>query len=91
VLAMGDQWAGSPVDLAERLDRSLIGMNADYRTFRAQGRINSPQVLLVAEDEIYRWSKEVRGKLGGQSKIPHVDPTLEGELVASLAEFCVQA
>lgn len=87
VLAMGNHWAGNSLDLAERLDRELIGMNADYRTFRAQGRINPPQVLVVLEDEIYRWSKEVRGKLGGQSKIPHVDPTLEGELVASLAKF----
>lgn len=86
VLAMGNGWTGNSVDLAERLDRSLIVMNADYRTFRAQGRINLPKVLLVGEDEIYRWSKEVRGKLGGQSKIPHIDPTLEGELVASLAE-----
>ena len=88
VLAMGNPRAESSLSLAERLDRALAGMNADYRTFRAQGRINSPQVLVVAEDEIYRWSKEVRGKLGGQSKIPHIDPTLEGELVASLAMFC---
>jgi hypothetical protein len=88
VLAMGNPGVGSSLDLAERLDRALAGTNADYRTFRAQGRINTPQVLMVAEDEIYRWSKQVRGKLGGQSKIPHIDPTLEGELVASLAKFC---
>ena len=42
---------------------------------------------IVGEDEIDRWSKEVRGTRGGQSKIPHVDPTLEGELVQSLARF----
>lgn len=88
VLAMGNLWTGSSSELAQRLDRALAGMNADYRTFRAQGRIDTPQVMVVAEDEIYRWSKEVRCKLGGQSKIPHIDPTLEGELVASLAEFC---
>jgi len=87
VLAMGNGWTGNSIDLAERLDYALTGMNADYRTFRAQGRINCPQVLVVLEDEIYRWSKEVRGKLGGQSKIPHIDPTLEGELVASLSRF----
>jgi len=87
VLAMGNGCAG-PLDLAERLDRALVATNADYGTFRAQGRINAPLVLAVPEDEIYRWSKEVRGKLGGQSKIPHIDPTLEGELVASLARFC---
>lgn len=87
VLAMGNNAAGDPLDLAQRLDRALISSNADYGTFRAQGRINAPRVLVVGEDEIYRWSKEVRGKLGGQSKIPHIDPTLEGELVASLAAF----
>ena len=88
VLAIGRRGGGSPVDLGERLDRALMNLNADYRTFRAQGRISAPKVLTVPEDEIYRWSKEVRGKLGGQSKIPHIDPTLEGELVASLARFC---
>lgn len=87
VLAMGSGWSGSPVDLAHALDGALGAMNADYRTFRDQGRINPPRVLVVLEDEIYRWSKEVRGKLGGQSKIPHIDPTLEGELVASLAGY----
>ena len=87
VLAMGREWAGEPGELPGRLDRALAGMNADYRTFREQGRINPPRVLVLPEDEIYRWSKEVRGKLGGQSKIPHIDPTLEGELVASLASF----
>jgi hypothetical protein len=87
VLAMGSGWTGSCPDLAQRLDGALASANADYATFRAQGRINVPKVLLVPQDEIYRWSKEVRGKLGGQSKIPHIDPTLEGELVASLAGF----
>ena len=90
VLAMGSHWSGSREDLAQALDRALCGMNADYRTFRAQGRVDRPLVQVVLEDEIYRWSKEVRGKLGGQSKIPHIDPTLEGELVASLAQFSAE-
>jgi len=88
VLAMGSGWSGSSSELAQALDGALRALNADYRTFRDQGRINSPEVQVVLEDEIYRWSHEVRGKLGGQSKIPHIDPTLEGELVASLADFC---
>ena len=89
VLAMGNSGGGgNPPELAQRLDGALADMNADYRAFRTQGRINPPRVLVVLEDEIYLWSKEVRGKLGGQSKIPHVDPTLEGELVASLAGYC---
>lgn len=87
VLAMGGGWSGFSEELVRRLDEALSSLNADYRTFRSQGRINPPEVLVVPEDRIYRWSKEVRGKLGGQSKIPHIDPTLEGELVASLAAY----
>jgi hypothetical protein len=73
--------------LAHLLDERLIAFNADYAAFRHQGRIKAPRVLPVAEESIYQWSREVRGKLGGQSKIPHIDPTLEGELVHSLAHF----
>ena len=73
--------------LAELLDGKLMTLNADYAAFRRQGRIHPPTVVTVAEDAIYRWSREVRGKLGGQSKIPHIDPTPEGELVRSLAAF----
>lgn len=70
---------------AHLLDGLLRNSNADYDTFRQQGRINSPSVLLVSEQQIYDWSATVRGKLGGQSKIPHIDPTLTGELVKSLS------
>ncbi len=76
--------------LANRLDRSLQLMNADYATFRGQGRIAMPHVVKVSEEMIYRWSKEVRGKLGGQSKIPHIDPTVDGEMVQSLLRFIGQ-
>ncbi|KAF0219972.1 MAG: GH3 auxin-responsive [Geobacteraceae bacterium] len=74
-------------ELAVHLDRSLMTMNADYATFRSQGRIKEPLVVMVGEDSIYRWSKEVRGKLGGQSKIPHIDPSVDGEMVRSLVRF----
>jgi len=73
--------------LANRLDRSLQSMNADYAAFRGQGRIERPRVIKVSEETIYRWSKEVRGKVGGQSKIPHIDPTVDGEMVQSLIRF----
>lgn len=73
--------------LAGFLDERLMTFNADYAAFRRQGRIQPPAVVTVADDVIYRWSRQVRGKLGGQSKIPHIDPTLEGELVRSLADF----
>ena len=87
VLAVGAGGVADAGVLAGELDDSLRQMNADYATFRVQGRIDAPRVVPVAEELIYRWSKEVRGKLGGQSKIPHVDPTLEGELVQSLVAY----
>ena len=74
-----------PEQVAAFLDTGLMDANADYAAFRSQGRINPPQVLLAPEELIYAWSREVRGKLGGQSKIPHIDPTLTGEMVAGLA------
>lgn len=73
------------------LDRQLCKANADYATFRQQERIKPPQVLVVHEQLIYDWSQQVRGKLGGQSKIPHIDPTLQGDLVQSLLAFSQSA
>jgi hypothetical protein len=75
----------------DRLDASLVGQNADYGTFRSQGRIDRPEVVNVDEGLIYAWSREIRGKLGGQSKIPHIDPTPDGEMIRSLLEFAGQA
>lgn len=69
------------------LDSTLCDLNADYATFRNQGRINAPDVLLVPEDGIYQWSQEERGKLGGQSKIPHIDPTPDSSMIVSLCNF----
>ncbi len=76
--------------VSDLLDKELRTRNADYATFREQGRINRPEVLLLSEEGIYDWSLKVRGKLGGQSKIPHIDPTLTGELVKSLSEYSQQ-
>ena len=73
--------------LAQFLDERLMSFNADYATFRRQGRIKPPHIVTVPEERIYHWSYQVRGKLGGQSKIPHIDPTVSGDLVRSLAEF----
>lgn len=75
---------------ADFLDRFLMTGNADYAAFRSQGRIRPPQVVVVDEGLIYRWSHEIRGKLGGQSKIPHIDPTMTGELVAGLRQYAEQ-
>ncbi|BCS55945.1 GH3 auxin-responsive promoter family protein [Geobacter sp. SVR] len=80
------------IDAAIRiLDGTLCGLNADYATFRSQGRIQAPEVLLTPEDGIYRWSRVERGKLGGQTKIPHIDPTPDSSMIASLCNFHLQA
>jgi hypothetical protein len=71
----------------KKLDTTLCDLNADYATFRSQGRINSPDVLLVPEDGIYNWSQVERGKLGGQTKIPHIDPTPDSSMIDSLLRF----
>jgi hypothetical protein len=77
-----------PADrLAVFLDSRVRILNADYHTFRGQGRIGAPRVITVSDATIYHWSREVRGKLGGQSKIPHIDPTTDGEMTQSLLEF----
>jgi hypothetical protein len=88
VLAFGDGRRPDPAELSLRLDNTLRTLNADYAAFRFQGRIQPPYVLPVGKDVIYNWSGEVRGKLGGQSKIPHIDPTVDGEMVKSLLRYC---
>lgn len=77
----------SASEAARLLDATLCELNADYAAFRGQGRINPPDVLLAPEDGIYRWSQLERGKLGGQSKIPHIDPTPDSAMIASLRSF----
>jgi hypothetical protein len=74
-------------DAIQVLDATLCGLNADYAAFRGQGRIKAPDVMLMPEDGIYHWSQVERGKLGGQSKIPHIDPTPDSSLIASLRNF----
>jgi len=86
VLAVPDKELNSG-DAARVLDKTLCDLNADYSTFRHQGRIKAPDVVLVPEDGIYLWSQVERGKLGGQTKIPHIDPTPDSSMIASLLEF----
>ena len=87
VLALGGETLADPLQLAAALDERLQTMNADYATFRGQGRIHPPRVVTTSAGAIYQWSQQVRGKLGGQSKIPHIDPTLDGEMMRSLLRF----
>ena len=69
------------------LDTTLCDLNADYAAFRSQGRINAPEVIVVPEDGIYQWSQTERGKLGGQTKIPHIDPTPDSSMIQSLIGY----
>ena len=87
VLAIGEEGEKDKHFLAAELDRMLSQKNADYASFRRNGRIAVPLVVPVSAEVIYRWSKVIRGKLGGQSKIPHIDPTQNGEMVQSLLRF----
>jgi hypothetical protein len=86
VLAVQDEDLNSD-DARLVLDTTLCDLNADYAAFRSQGRINAPDVVLVPEDGIYLWSQAERGKLGGQTKIPHIDPTPDSSMIASLRDF----
>jgi hypothetical protein len=74
-------------DASLMLDTTLRGLNADYDTFRSQGRINAPDVMLVPEEGIYQWSQAELGKLGGQTKIPHIDPTPDSSMIKSLFTY----
>lgn len=69
------------------VDRKLRGFNADYDAFRKQGRIAAPHVIILPSDQIYDWSRSVRKKMGGQSKIPHIDPTPDGFFTTSLGSY----
>jgi hypothetical protein len=89
VLALRETWINQD-EAARILDSTLCQLNADYAAFRSQGRINAPEVILVPEDGIYSWSQAERGKLGGQSKIPHIDPTPDSSMIVSLCNFHIQ-
>ena len=75
---------------ARSLDESLASQNADYAAYRSQGRIELPMVCCVDEGLLYSWSRDYRGKLGGQTKIPHIDPTVDGTLVRSIVGYSHQ-
>jgi hypothetical protein len=87
VLAQRSNTNGEVQEIARLIDRRLCDLNADYANFRQQERIKSPEVLVAECDAIYDWSRQVRGKLGGQTKIPHIDPTQDSSMVLSLKEF----
>lgn len=90
VLALEEQ-GGDPAQAGHLLDEALRSQNADYDTFRRQGRIREPEVVCTSGEMVYEWSRTVRGKLGGQTKIPHIDPTMDGSMIRSLREYVVCA
>ena len=90
ILAMGNDSPLSPSELSLRVDNTLRSMNADYATFRFQCRIQPPIVIPSARTLFTTGQKKFEGKLGEQSKIPHIDPTLNGEMIKSLADYADQ-
>ncbi len=78
---------GNGDSLGAAIDRMLREFNADYGAFRGQGRIAAPRVVVLPPDRIYDWSRSVRNRLGGQAKIPHIDPTPDSFLTTSLESF----
>ena len=43
--------------------------------------------LRDVKDGMYQWSQVERGKLGGQTKIPHIDPTPDSSMIQSLISY----
>jgi hypothetical protein len=70
------------------LDGELIRRNADYRAHRGAGVGLPPPSLLVAAPGGFEAWMRLRGKLGGQHKVPRMDSTgtLTRELIAFLRE-----
>lgn len=70
---------------ADALDGRLAGLNDDYRAHRAEGfGLAAPQVEVVPPGFFAGWMN-VRGRLGGQNKVPRV--INDRQLFADLREF----
>ncbi|MFO0892085.1 MAG: GH3 auxin-responsive promoter family protein [Isosphaeraceae bacterium] len=74
-----------PRAFRDRLDRALSARNADYQAHRAEGvGLPLPALLVASPGTFAEWMR-IRGKLGGQNKVPRMDGT--GTLTADLAVF----
>ncbi len=79
----------SPSDLSSfraALDAELSSRNAHYQWFRAGGGgLDLPEMVSARPGSFDDWMRS-RGKLGGQHKVPRMDPSgqLTGELLAFL-------
>lgn len=67
------------------LDRTLCQLNEDYLAHR-QGDLTmlAPEVVEVPRCAFHAWLRE-RGQLGGQHKVPRMDPS--GQLTAELSQW----
>jgi len=67
------------------LDQELCRLNADYHAHRTPGAgMPAPEVLATRPGGFQSWMR-TRGKLGGQHKVPRIDPT--GELTRQIANY----
>ncbi|MCC6785413.1 MAG: GH3 auxin-responsive promoter family protein [Planctomycetes bacterium] len=81
------EFEGTPPEpraFARALDAAIAAGNEDYATHRSHG-VREPVVLPVPRGTFYAWMR-LRGKLGGQNKVPRVlNDELRGSLEAFLA------
>ena len=72
------EFAAPPQDLTlftALLDKKLQELNSDYRAKRySDVTLRLPQVTVAPEGLFYRWMA-LRGKMGGQNKVPRLDNT----------------
>jgi hypothetical protein len=64
------------------LDQELVQLNEDYAAHRAGNvALRPPRITIVPPGGFRSWMRQ-RGQLGGQHKVPRIDPT--GQLTAQL-------
>jgi GH3 auxin-responsive promoter len=70
--------------IAAVTDRTLAGLNDDYRAHRDGGQMDLPRIVLAPPGSFAAWMR-ARGRLGGQNKVPRVitDPDLLRSLLES--------
>lgn len=82
------EWVQPPADVdqfAHSLDRALRQFNADYDAHRfGDLGLGPPEILSLQRGAFANWLRSA-GKLGGQHKVPRIDPT--GQLTDSLLRF----
>ncbi len=65
----------TPKDLkafTHSLDQSIQSLNSDYGAKRKSGLVLGPLELVIARDFLFHDWLKLKGKLGGQNKIPRL-------------------